>query len=180
MHISPLLPRLQPHHNPHPDPTKPPPPSPGQEGLFQLHFKLKSSSSTAVEAPCDPLSNSTVQKKKKKQKYTSGVWVLLKYCLTYIIKKVHRFLEQRYPKRGQCVFSCTVWDSEWIHDGSRICFLWAGSAPVSIHFHFKVVNVQFANWDSRADEVGCYWPLLAKIISIHPPLLTCHPASPSP
>lgn len=62
------------------------------------------------------------KKKKKKQKYTSGVWVLLKYCLTYIIKKVHRFLEQRYPKRGQCVFSCTVWDSEWIHDGSRICF----------------------------------------------------------
>ena len=107
-----------PSPTPHPVPTKPPPPSPGQEGLSQPHLKPRSSSSTPVEAQCDPLSNSTV--KKTKQKYTSGVWVLLKYCLTYIIKKVHRFLKQRYPKRGQCVFSCAVWD--WEYDGSRICF----------------------------------------------------------
>lgn len=50
-------------------------------------------------------------------------------------KKYIAFL-QHYPNRGQCVFSCVVWDCQY--DGSWICFWCASSAPVSIHLHFKM------------------------------------------
>lgn len=104
MHISPLLPRLQPHHNPHPDPTKPPPPSPGQEGLFQLHFKLKSSSSTAVEAPCDPLSNSTVQKKKKKTEVHERCVGAAEILFNLYNKKGTSLSRAALPKEGSVCF----------------------------------------------------------------------------
>lgn len=71
---------------------------PWAEGLFQLHFKLRSSSSTAVEAPCDLLSNSAVQN----TWYTSRVWELLKHCSTYIIKSTFLSCAALPKERSVC------------------------------------------------------------------------------
>lgn len=85
-------------------PTPPPRPHqmaptlPWAEELFQLHFKLRSRGSTSVEAPCDLLSNSAVQN----TRYTSCVWVLLKYCSTYIIKYIPFLCS--ITQRGASVF----------------------------------------------------------------------------
>lgn len=82
-----------------PCPHQTAPTLPWAEGLFQLHFKRRSSSSTAAEAPCDLLSNSAVQN----TGYTSCVWVLLKCCSTYIIKST-LLSGATLPKEGSVCF----------------------------------------------------------------------------
>lgn len=87
MHISPLfLPSCTQLATPTPPPCphQTAPTLPWAEGLFQLLSKLRSSSSTAVEAPCDLLSSPTAI---HNTPCTSCVWVLLKRCSTYIRRK---------------------------------------------------------------------------------------------
>lgn len=57
------------------------------------------------------------------------VWVLLKYCSTYIMKST--LLSSAALPRGVSVF-LAVWCGITSNNGSCICFWWAISAPVAI------------------------------------------------
>lgn len=90
----------------HPPPRHPVPwqtaPTLRKAGPFQLHSKLRLSSGTAAEALCHLLSNATV----RNAQYRACVWVLLKYCSTYIMEST--LLSSAALPRGVSVF-LAVW-----------------------------------------------------------------------
>lgn len=104
---------------------------PWAEGLSQLHSTLRSSGGTAAEAPCDLLSNSAAQNTRS----TSCVWVLLKYCSTYIMKST--LLSSAALPRGVGVF-LAPWCG--IADIMEVVgrFVFGSSVPVSISGHFRL------------------------------------------